>query len=191
MDVRNNVQSPNFGMASWFSKKGAKLMVEGASEGINKKVAETASKVKGTKTYNVEFTTNDAEDAIVPRVVSPFANKYLPPYRAQAPHDEFLTIYARWDGTNLGGDLTPGNLNYPINLRYLNAEEAKAAYARVNKSDFDAAAEIATKLEESHIEKEAKAAEERAAKLTAEAKAQNLVEELGIDRQYSFDKVVD
>ena len=73
--IRNNVQSPNFGMASWFSKKGAKLFVENASGALNKKVLETADKVASTKTYNIEFTTNEIGDTIVPRVVSPYANK--------------------------------------------------------------------------------------------------------------------
>ncbi len=180
MEIRNNVQSPNFGMASWFSKKGAKLFVENASGALNKKVLETADKVASTKTYNIEFTTNEIGDTIVPRVVSPYANKYLPPYRANMPHDEFVTVLAKWDGTNLGGDCVPGNSNFPINLKYLNAEEAKAAYNRINSSDFDAAVEIATKLEESHVAKEAERIKNATTKAEDTADAQKIVDKLGI-----------
>lgn len=180
MQVNNNVHSPNFGMASWFTKKGAKLLVDSASESLNKRVERVADKVVGTKTYGVEFTTDEAGKVLVPRVVSPYANKYLPPYKAVLPHDEFLTIHAKWDGTKLGGDCVPGNLNYPINLRYSSAQEALKAYSRVIHSDFDAAAEIATKLEEAHIAKLSKEQQEKAAKEAAQAVSNNLIAKFGI-----------
>ena len=180
MQVNNNVQSPNFGMASYFSKNGAKVFVEAASDKLNKKVAQTAEKVKGTKTWNIEFTTDGEGKELLPRVVSPYADKFLPPYKAQMPHDEFLTIRVKYDGTDLGEDFIPGNTNFPVNLKYLNAEEAKAAYKRVIEDDFDAAAEIATKLEESHIERETQKSAETAARLAAKNQAQSLVMKLGI-----------
>jgi enoyl-[acyl-carrier-protein] reductase (NADH) len=186
MEVRNNVQSPNFGMASWFTRKGAKVFVESASDSMNKKVAEVMDKVAGTKTYNVEFTTNEAGDRLVPRIVSPYADKYLPPYRAKMPHDEFLTVEATWDGTNLGGDLVPGNIHFPINLKYENAKAAEEAYARVNKDTFDAAAEIATKLEESFVTRAAAAANDAAKKAANSEKAQALVNKAGFDDSYTY-----
>lgn len=183
MDIQNNIQSPSFGL-SWFSPKGAEAFVNGASDRMNKIVEETIEKVAHTKMYNIEFTTNKAGDVIVPRIATPYAVKLLPPFWPIKPKDNRLVVMAKYDGLDLGGEYFRGNPNFRLVLNYLSKNEAERAYNNfLLASGFDAAAEIAIKLEESYNNKIAKGIKNIVPPTTAE-KAKNIVEKLGIKSEY-------
>ena len=180
MQVNRVQQSPNFGMAAYFTKLGAKAVSANPSKALNEKIARAAEAVKDTKTYHLEITSTDGEN-VLPRVVSPYANKYLPPYEVCRTNGmDHFTIYAKWDGTNLGGDCVPGNTKYPINLGYSSPEEAAQAFSRAKRSYFDAAAEITRKMDEVHSRKSAKEIAKQQQKEQDAEEAAKLVESLGI-----------
>lgn len=180
MQVNRVQQSPNFGMGAYFTKLGAKAVSANPSKALNEKISRVAEAVKDTKTYHIEITSTDGEN-VLPRVVSPYANKYLPPYQVCRTNGmDHFTVYAKWDGTNLGGDCVPGNAKYPITLGYNSPEEAAEGFTRAKKSDFDAAAEIAKKLDEVHSKKTAAELAKQQQKDQNAADAVKLIESLGI-----------
>ncbi len=190
MQVNSVQQSPNFGMAMYFTEKGAKAFQEQATPRLVEHIERLAEKVKHTKTYNVEITA-DKDGNVVPRVVSDFANKYLPPYRANDPETKYLThdyitVRAQWDGTNLGGACVPGNMDYPIILDYVNKAAAQEGYRTLKASEFDAAGEIASRLEAMHEAKEALEAQKKLIEQKAKEQAARLVESFGIKKPAGF-----
>ena len=179
MQVNRVQQSPNFGMAAYFTKLGAKAASSNPSKALNEKISRAAEAVKDTKFYDIQITSTDGEN-VLPRVVSGFANKYLPPYEVCRTNGmDTLKIYAKWDGTNLGGDCVPGT-RYPITLMYNSPEEAVQAFTRAKRSDFDAAAEIAVKLDEAHSKKVAAESAQKQKFETDAAETAKLIESLGV-----------
>ncbi len=175
----NNITSPNFGMAAYFTKEGAKLTTAQASRVLNSNIQRLGDALAHTKVYNAEITVFN--NNVVPRIITPDTLRLLPPYKVCRPNgSNTLRIYARYDGPNLGGDCIPGFLNYPIELKYRDYAEAANAFSRANRSDFDAAAEIVTKFEESYNSKKAQDEAFQKEREEAAKQAQILVNSLGI-----------
>lgn len=127
MQISNNMQSPNFGMALRI-KSSALDSLKDMSRSDVEKLQKAGEALKDTKYYHLLIGENGERT-----VVSPFANKYKGgSFSVKEPTDEFLKFDAIWAGTE-SGNLKPGDA-YSGAIKFSNKEAAQKAYKDISQT---------------------------------------------------------
>ncbi len=183
MQVNNNMSAQNFGMALKI-KPEAMPSLKNASIETLEKLGKIGEELKGTTYYDLEIGEN-----MTPRIISPYANKYLPPFDPIQPSaltPEFLNVHTTWSGTEIYG-LTK-NKPYDATIQYESKEAALDAYKRISgqTSELDRAAEFTKELDKRQIIIEDENARKRVAKAAVEKTANDLFAKFGTSAEESL-----
>ncbi len=176
MQVNNNMSAQNFGMALKI-KPEAMPSLKTASIETLEKLGKIGEELKGTKYYDLEIGEN-----MTPRITSPFANKYLPPFDPKQPNiltPEFLNVHTTWDGAE--SYRLAKNEQFDATIKYESKEAALEAYNRISKqsSELDRAAEFTKELDKRQIKIEDEEARKRAVQAAVENAANDLFAKFG------------
>ena len=146
MEVKNNVQSPNFGMA--LRIKCSPKDIEAAGAKVIERLGRAGEELAETKYWDLEVLKGTSEfSPLRYRINGNFcANAYVDGVRGKAvPHNEFLTIKSTWDGTDGVGGKKKGEACETV-MRLANKEAALKAYDSLDISDSLDNAVAATKV---------------------------------------------
>lgn len=171
--ISNNAAS--FGMALKITPAAKEALQNTTLETIQK-LQKAGEELKDTKFYNLEI-----GEKLTPRIDSPYANSYLPPFSFDKPDGQFLRVHAVWDGTELD-NLRKGNI-YLAAIKLENEQAALEAYNKLNNmtSDLDTAVELTKLFDKAAIEEDASEKAASAYKAKVAAAAQELIEKFGGD----------
>lgn len=180
MEVRNNMQSPNFGMALKI-KCSAKDLEEAGTK-VLERLGKAGEELADTKYWDLEVLKGtNGLSPLQYRVNGNYcANAYIGDIRGKAvPHDEFLTIKSTWDGTDGVGGKKKGEACETV-MRLANKDAALKAYDSLNISDSLENAVAATKvLDEWTTFRKAGEDAEKALKLETQQAAADLFKKYG------------
>ena len=173
MQINNYAHSSNsssFGMALKITPA-AKSALEKATMKQIEQLQKAGEALKDTKYYHLEI-----GEGLTPRIDSPYANSYLPPFSPVKPTalDPYLSIKTTWDGTTINGR-TKGQEVHPA-IKFDTAEQAESAYNKIKNmySDIERATEITKLMDKAEIKK----IESRDAETANKAKIQAAVKDL-------------
>lgn len=127
MQINNNVQSPNFGMA--MKIKCSPKDLEAAGLQVLENLAKAGEELANTKYWDLEVLAGQRAGQLRYRVNGNHcANAYIGRIRGkEVPHNEFLTIKSTWDGTDGVGGKKKGEACETV-MRLANKEAALKAY---------------------------------------------------------------
>lgn len=139
MQIGNNYQSPNFGMAFKVPKN-----VKCSSEITPECIKRAQEALKDTKTWHLTLM-NNGEPRIYDNVDSAFVSEF----HVTRPLDEELKINTRWDGSPYQRFVTKGQ-RYCERVDMKDKESAVAAYTKIKKAPtlLDRVVEIVKVLED-------------------------------------------
>lgn len=131
MQVNNNVQSPNFGMA--LKIKCTAKDLENAGAQVIERLGKAGEELADTKYWDLEVLKGSGSSPLQYRVNGNFcANAYIGDIRGKAiPRDEFLTIKSTWDGIEGVGGNKKGEVCETV-MRFANKDAAIKAYESLN-----------------------------------------------------------
>ena len=175
MQINNNMNSnPNFGMALKVSK-GAREILENASDQTIKDLAKAGEELKDTKFWHL----NVLDDGTT-EIRAIYANAYKEPITFEAPNSEFLRYEAVWSGT-------PGMIkdpqNYHNSIKFENKQQAIEAYEKLNNwnsSEIERKKDFVLYLEEATAKDEAEKEAARLKKLEHNNMVEDLLNKFGI-----------
>lgn len=127
MQVNNNVQSPNFGMALRI-KPGAVAGLKTKSRETINEIQRIAEELKDTQFYHLVLGENGERI-----IVSPYANKYVGgTLKLDKLDDNFIAVKMNWAGMDVSG--VKYGEPYGVAIRFADTEAAKKAYGELLKT---------------------------------------------------------
>ncbi len=173
MEVKNNVQSPNFGMA--LKIKCSPKDLEAAGAKVIERLGKAGEELAGTKYWDLEVVKGTSEfTPLRYRVNGNYcANAYIGDIHGKAvPHNEFLTIKSTWDGTDGVGGKKKGEACETV-MQLASKDAALKAYDSLDVSNSLDNAVAATKVldEWTIFQRTTDAAEDALKKQTQQAAA--------------------
>ena len=139
MQIGNNYQSPNFGMAFKVPKN-----VKCSSEITPECIKRAQEALKDTKTWHLTLMNNGE-----PRIYDNLDSAFVSEFHVTRPQDGELKINTRWDGSPYQRFVTKGQ-RYCERVNMKDKESAVAAYTKIKKAPtlLDRVVEIVKVLED-------------------------------------------
>lgn len=139
MQIGNNYQSPNFGMAFKVPKN-----VKCSSEITPECIKRAQEALKDTKTWHLTLMNNGE-----PRIYDNADSAFVSEFHVTRPQDGELKINTRWDGSPYQRFVTKGQ-RYCERVDMKDKESAVAAYTKIKKAPtlLDRVVEIVKVLED-------------------------------------------
>ncbi len=177
MEIRNNVSSPNFGMALKIKCTPDDLAKAGST--VLEKLGKAGEELADTKYWDLEVL--KGANGLQYRVNGRYcANAYVDGIHGkEKPHTEFLTIKSTWDGTDGVGGKHKGEACETV-IQLANREAAIKAYENLQGTyGLDNAVEATKILDDWTSFQTAKRNDVKTAEQEAQAKAADLFKKYG------------